>query len=107
MSLGGRIDDGLDPMLAQNPLHQRLIADIPMHKSIPPISLEVLQVGEIAGILQRVHVDDLMAAYHDQATDQMRSDESGSSSHQDSHDDSSRILVYVGAEGQRDRGAKE
>jgi hypothetical protein len=72
-----------------------------MHKCMPGMRLDRLEICEIAGGFQRIEVYHLMAALNDQATYQMRPDESGPSSYEDSHSES------TGIKGQRGSGAAE
>jgi hypothetical protein len=52
---------------------------------MPGMGLDGLEICEIAGVFQRIEIHHLMAALHNQATHEMRPDESGPSGDEDSH----------------------
>ncbi len=72
-------------MLTKKTFDQGLIANIPMHKCVSDMRLDCLKIFKIAGIFQRVEIHHLMAALHNEATYEMRPNESGSTSYEDSH----------------------
>jgi hypothetical protein len=52
---------------------------------MPGMGLDGLEICEIAGVFQRIEIHHLMAALHNQATHEMRPDESSPSGYEDSH----------------------
>ncbi|GDX89485.1 hypothetical protein LBMAG45_13410 [Nitrospirota bacterium] len=56
-----------------------------MHKGMPSMGLDLLEIGEIAGVFQRIEIHHLMTAWHNQATDEMGPDKSGPAGYEDSH----------------------
>lgn len=56
-----------------------------MHKCMLDMRLDRLEICEIAGVFQRIEIHHLMAALNNQATYEMRPDESGPSCYEDSH----------------------
>ena len=72
-------------MLTEEPFNQDLISNVPMHKCMPGMRLDRLEIGEIAGVFQRIEIHHLMAAVNNQATNEMRPDESRSSGYKNSH----------------------
>ena len=79
------IDHPFNPMLTKKTFDQGLIANIPMHKYMPGMRLDRLKISKITGVFQRVEIHHLMAALHNQATYEMRPNESGSTGYEDSH----------------------
>jgi hypothetical protein len=84
-------------MLPEKTFDQGLISDVPMHKGMPGMSLDRLEICKIAGVSQRIEIHHLMAALNNQATYKMRPDESGPSGYEDSHSESSGIKGYRGS----------
>jgi hypothetical protein len=72
-------------MLTDEAFHQGLISDIPMHKYMPDMRLDRLQICEITGIFQCVEIHHLMTALNNQSTYEMRPDKSGPTGYKDSH----------------------
>ncbi len=93
------IDHPFNPVLTEKPFDQGLIANVPMHKGMTGMGLDRLEICEVAGIFQRIQIHHLMAALHNQATDEMGADEAGSAGYEDSHREPS------GVTGQWGRGA--
>ena len=58
MRLGGKVHDGIRPVLCQQLGDQGLIADIALHKNMLTIGLQVLEVFAMTGIGQQIEIDD-------------------------------------------------
>ena len=56
-----------------------------MHKGMPSVGLNLLEIGKIAGIFQRIEIYYLMAALTNQTADEMGPDKSGPAGYEDSH----------------------
>jgi hypothetical protein len=97
VSLSRSIDHSFNSMLTEETSDQGLISNVPMHKCMPGMRLDRLEICEIAGVFQRIEIHHLMAALNNQATYEMRPDESGPSGYEDSHSESSWIKWYRGS----------
>ena len=60
MALGSQMDDTIDVLLLHELVEGVEVANVHLHKLIVWLVLDVLQVGEIAGIGQFVEVDDVI-----------------------------------------------
>jgi hypothetical protein len=58
MALGGEVGDGVDGVLAQQPIHQRPIADVALNEGMPGRIGQVAQVVQRTGVGQQVEGDD-------------------------------------------------
>ena len=84
--LGREVDDGI--ALAGQLTHQRLVGDVPLRRSdsAPPFagsSAQTGQVGEVAGVGQLVHHDDLVGRGCQTPAHERGADEAGSAGDQD------------------------
>jgi hypothetical protein len=79
------IDHPFNSMLTEETFDQGLISNVPMHKCMPGMGLDRLEICEIAGVFQRIEIHHLMAALQNQATHEMRADESSPAGYEDSH----------------------
>ena len=61
------------------------------------IALKVLHIGGIAGVLQRIEIDDVVPALDHQTPDEMGSNETGSAGYEDSHREFSGVTGYGGS----------
>ena len=62
MGLRRSIDYPFNPMLTKETFDQGLISNVSMHKCMPSIRLDRLEICEIAGVFQRIEIHHLMAA---------------------------------------------
>jgi hypothetical protein len=85
VSLRRNIDHRFNSMLTDETFDQGLISDIPMHKHMSGMGLDRLEICEIPGVFQCVEIHHLMAALNNEATYEMRPDESGPAGYEDSH----------------------
>ncbi len=83
MALGGEVGDGVDGVLAQQPIHQRPVADVALHEAMPGRIGQLAQVVERAGVSQRVEGDDAeVGVGRQQVADEVAADEAGAAGHQ-------------------------
>ena len=85
VGLGRSIDHPLNPMFTNEAFNQGLISNIPMHKCMPGMRLDRLEICGIAGIFQRIEIHHLMTTLNNQATNKVRPNESGPSGYEDTH----------------------
>ncbi len=85
------IDDPFDTVFAQQPFNEQLISDISLHEHITRSPIEVLHIGRITRIFERIQIDHFVGALNHQTANQMRSDESRTAGHKDSHRESSGV----------------
>jgi len=84
-------------MFTKETFDQGLISDVSMHKCMPGMGLDRPEICEITGVFQRIEVHYLMAALNNQATNEVRPDESSPSGYEDSHNESSGVKGYRGS----------
>ncbi len=58
MAFGGEVGDGVDGVLAQQPVHQRPVANVAPHEQVPGRIGQVAQVVQRAGVSQQIESDD-------------------------------------------------
>ena len=85
VSLRRSIDHPFNSMLTEETFDQGLISYVPVHKRMSGMCLDRLEICETAGIFQRIEIHHLMPPLNNQATYEMRPDESGPSGYEDSH----------------------
>jgi len=56
MTLSGEVNDRARSMLSKRFGHQIGITDVPMHEYMVRIALKRIQIAQVAGIRQRIHV---------------------------------------------------
>ncbi len=57
----GEMYDRVDSLLPQQPLDEPRVADVSLHESQLRALLDVLEIGEIAGVSQRIEHDEALA----------------------------------------------
>ena len=57
MALGGEMDDAVDAVLADDAAHLVEVGDVGLHEGIVGLVLDVLEVGEVAGVCEFVEID--------------------------------------------------
>jgi hypothetical protein len=78
---GGKVDDGVRPMLRQKPGHQFTIADVAVHEHVPRVVMQRRQRVRVAGIGQFVQIDHVQAI-GDRLQHEIGADEASSAGHQ-------------------------
>ena len=58
VGLGGEVDDGVDRVVGQEARDEGVVADVALREDVPRVAGEVGQVGGIAGVGERVEVDE-------------------------------------------------
>ena len=80
MALGGKVNNAVDIVLLHDGAHALEVADVGLHEGVVRLVLDVLKVSEVAGISERIEVDDfVLGVLVDKKSDDMRTDEAGSS----------------------------
>lgn len=83
MAFGGEVDDGIDEVFAQQPIHQRSITDVALNKGMPGRVGEIAQIVRRAGIGQQVEIDNVdIGVGRQQVADEIAADEAGAAGHQ-------------------------
>ena len=78
MAFGGEVHDAVDVFLLHQGRHAVRVADVHLDESVIRCALNVLKVGQVAGIGQGVEVDDPhVGVAGDPAAHDMRPDEAG------------------------------
>ncbi len=75
VTLGSEVHDGVRPVLLERPLHVLLFDDIAANEGVVRVRLDFGQVLEVAGVGQRVEVDDLVLRLAEQHPHEVRADE--------------------------------
>ena len=57
MAFGGEVDHGARPVLRQQPLHQRTVADVALHEDVTGVAAQAGQILGIAGVGELVEID--------------------------------------------------
>ena len=78
VGLGGKMDHRVDLLLAEQPRHQRRIADISLDEAIAGIVLHPFQVLQVARIGEDIQVDDTaLGLGRQEMVDEVGADETG------------------------------
>ena len=83
VALGGEVEDRARPMGREQALDQRAVADVAAHEDVARIGVERLQVLGVAGVGERVQVDDRLVAPGEPVEDEVGADEAGAAGDQD------------------------
>ena len=84
VALGGQVDDAIDVLLLHQLVEGVEVADVHADKLVVRALLDVLQVGQVAGVSEFVEVDDVVVrVLRDEEADDMRTDEAGAASDDD------------------------
>ena len=87
MAFGREMDHAVDLIFLHDAAHLVVVADVGPDEGIVGFVLDVLQVGEVAGVGELVEVDDVVVGiFVDEETDHVRTDESGASGDENVHD---------------------
>ncbi len=91
MALGGEVDDAVDVLFLHQLVDAIEITDVHLDELIVGLVLDVLEVGEVAGIGQLVEVDDLVfRVFVDEKSNDMAADEACATS-----DDDVSFVVHI------------
>ena len=83
MALGCEMDNAVDVVFTDYAAHLVEVGDVRLHESVVRLVLDVLEVGEVAGICQLVEVDDMIVGiFVYKEPHNVRADESGSAGNQ-------------------------
>jgi len=78
MAFGGEVGDGVDGVLAQQPIHQRPVADVTLNEEMPGRIGQIAQIIQRAGVSQQIKGDDTnIGVSGQQMTDEIAADETG------------------------------
>ena len=83
MALGGEVHHRARPVLGQQPVEQRPVADVAAHEHMPRIAVQRRQVAEVAGVGQRVEVEHRLVALREPVEHEVGTDETGAASDED------------------------
>ena len=84
VALCGKVDDAIDIVLLHNGAHAVEVADIGLNKGVVRLVLDILEVGEVAGVSQGVEVNDfVLGVLVDKEADDVGTDEAGTAGNQD------------------------
>ena len=76
MALGGKVDDAVDFVFGDYAAHLVEVGDVGLHEGVVGLVLDVLQVGEVAGIREFVEVDNVVVGiFVDEQAHHMGADE--------------------------------
>ena len=83
MAFGGEVGDGVDGVLAQQPIHQWPVADVALNEGMPGGIGQLAQVVQRTGIGQQVKGDDAgVRLGRQQVADEIAADETSAAGHQ-------------------------
>ena len=84
VTLGGQMDDAVDLLVLHQLVEGVEVADVHPHELVIRLVLDVLQIGQIAGVGELVEIDDIILGIfvHKEANN-MASDESGTAGDND------------------------
>ncbi len=86
MALGGEVDDAVDVFVLHQFVDTVEVADVHLDELVVGLALDVLEVGQVAGVGQFVEVDDfILGVLVDKEPYHMASDETGSAGDDDVH----------------------
>ncbi len=86
MALGGKVDDAVDVLVLHQLVDTVEVADVHTDELIVGLVLDVLEIGQVAGVGQLVEVDDaVLRILVDKQAYHMASDKSGSAGDDDIH----------------------
>ena len=78
MALGGEVYDAVDVFILHQLVDTLEVADVHLDEAVVRLVLDVLQVGEVAGVGQLVEVDDFVfRIFVDEEADDVAADEAG------------------------------
>ena len=83
MALGRKVDQGARTVLGEQPLDQRLVADVAAHEDVTPVAVETREVPQIAGVGELVEVHDRLVGVFEPVEHEVRTDEAGTASDED------------------------
>lgn len=93
VALCGQVDDAIDIVLLHDGAHAVEVADIGLHEGVVRLVLDILQVGEVAGVGERIEIDDaILGVLVDEEADDVGADEAGTTCNQDVFH--LRFLIY-------------
>jgi len=82
VALGGEIDDGVRAVLGQKPGHQLAVTDVATHEHVVRMVGDFSQRLQVAGVGERIQVDDAHAAARQRREDEIGADETGAAGDQ-------------------------
>ena len=85
MALGGEVHDGARPVLGEQPVEQRPVADVTLHEHMPRVAAQRIEVVQVAGVGQRVEVDDGLVARCEPVENEVAADEAGAAGDEEGH----------------------
>jgi len=98
MRFRSTVDDTFDLMRLKNRRDDLLIANITLDEGILWVPLNRRKIGQVTRVPQRIKIDDRVLRRCQEATDEMGSDEAGTTSYENAHGKS------FGIEWSRDKG---
>src|SRR5690606_15540674 len=82
--LGGEVDDGVDVVLAEEPLDERAVLHLAVHEGVARGVREAFEVAEAAGVGERVERDDARGRRPaEEPADEVGADEPGAAGDED------------------------
>ena len=83
MAFGGEVHDGARAVFGQQAVEQGPVADVAVHEDMPRIALQAGQVGQVAGIGQRVEVEHRLVGAGQPVEHEVAADEAGAAGDED------------------------
>ena len=77
VAFGREMHDPVGPELGDRLLHRSAVADVGMQEAVVRLALDRSQRRQVAGISERIDVEDLIALVEHEVADERRTDESG------------------------------
>ena len=77
VAFGSKVQHGAGPVLGQQAIDQRAVAQIPLHKHVPRIALKAGEVFQVAGVGEFVEVDNGLVRLGQPVEHEVAADEAG------------------------------
>jgi hypothetical protein len=85
MALGGEVDDGARPVFGQQLVQQDALADVALHEHMPAVAAQAVEVVQVAGVGERVEIDDGLGPADEPVVDEVAADEAGAAGDKEGH----------------------
>jgi len=73
------------PVLGEQSIDQRAVADVALHEDMPRIATQRVEVVKVAGVGQRIEVDDGLIGVLEPVEHEVAADETGAAGDEDGH----------------------
>ena len=92
MAFGSEVDDGTRLMSVEQLVEQGAVIDVAFDEDMAQVAGQRLQVGQVAGVGQRVEVDDALVALREPVEHEVAADETGAAGDKNGH----RVWAFMG-----------